>query len=237
VLGCSVQTGSTEQCRCSDIRCISVAIDNSSAATDPECCLWDFPPNLDDGVTSELQELGYAFGRTTSNAPRFCISYPVPSGSVDLKNYFIVKLDLQGPDLCISELGRSENKSCSVQLQTVKKADYCSGVPVTGAHLVNFSVDCLNCDVYTANFQFRVYSEAFNATQESWCDKIDRSVPSEKYYMQNTSKPSDEEKHTRTDPLVDENPSPDEYHNSGASRLLTYTLPAVVTILTALLIA
>jgi hypothetical protein len=99
VLGCSVQTGSTEQCRCSDIQCISVAIDNSSAATDPECCLWDFPPDLDDGVTSELQALGYAFGRTTPDAPRFCISYPVPSGSVDLKNYFIVKLDLQGPDL------------------------------------------------------------------------------------------------------------------------------------------
>ena len=86
---------------CSDIQCISVAIENSSAAGgDPECCLWDFPPDLDDdGVTSELQELGYAFGRTTPNAPRFCIAYPVPSNSVDLKNYFLVKLDLKGPDV------------------------------------------------------------------------------------------------------------------------------------------
>jgi hypothetical protein len=78
--------------------------------------------------------------------------------------------------------------------------------------------------------------ELLDTTQESWCDKIDRSVPSEKY-MQDSRKPSDEEKDTRTDPLVDENPSPDEYRNSGASRLLTNTLLAVVTILTALLMA
>ena len=87
---------------CSDIQCISIAIEthNSSAAGgDPECCLWDFPPNRAVGVANELQVLGYAFGRTTPNAPRFCITYPVPNSSVDLNNYFLVKLDLQGPDV------------------------------------------------------------------------------------------------------------------------------------------
>ena len=27
---------------------------------------------------------------------------------------------------------------------------------------MNFTVDCLNCDEYAADFQFRVYSEAFS---------------------------------------------------------------------------
>ena len=45
----------------------------------------------------------------------------------------------------------------------VQKADYCSGVPVSGVKVVNFSIDCLNCsEKYFADFQFRVYSEAFS---------------------------------------------------------------------------
>ena len=57
--------------------------------------------------------------------------------------------------------------------------------------------------------------------------------------MQDASKPIDEEKDTRRDPLVNEenpNSSPDEYNNSGASSTLAHTLLLVLltTIVTAL---
>jgi hypothetical protein len=102
------------------MNCINSAIDNSSSVAEPrECCLWDFPPNRAVGVTTDFELLGYAFGRTSVSAPRFCISYPVPDSSLHLKSYFLVKLDLQGPDVCISEPGITENKSCSSRLESV----------------------------------------------------------------------------------------------------------------------
>ena len=82
--------------------CISRAIEmhNSTASGDhTECCLWDFPPNLAVGFTSEFQKMGYAFGRATHEAPSFCISYLVPETSLELQSYFLVKLDLKGPDV------------------------------------------------------------------------------------------------------------------------------------------
>ena len=91
----SVQWIAAEQCKCSDTVCIDIA---TEAANSTECCLWDFPPN---GASNpgHFQELGYATGSTTMKAPHFCITYPINDSAVDMKNYFLVKLDLTGPDV------------------------------------------------------------------------------------------------------------------------------------------
>jgi hypothetical protein len=140
------------------MECISVA---TQTANSTECCLWDFPPNGGDGP---FQELGYALGWATMKAPHFCITYPIADSAVNMKNYFLVKLDLTGSNVCISEPGKIENKSCSTVLHEVPvlKADYCPGVAVSGVQSVNFSVDCINCEKNEATFQFRVYSESFS---------------------------------------------------------------------------
>lgn len=227
-----------KQCMCSDMNCINSAIDNSSSVAEPrECCLWDFPPNRAVGVTTDFELRGYAFGRTTVSAPRFCISYPVPDSSLHLKSYFLVKLDLQGPDVCISEPGITENKSCSSRLESVpvKKADYCSGVAVMGVQYVNFSVDCLECSQYEAYFQFRVYSESFNTSQDHWCDEIDRSVPSEHYFS--SDKPTTDKTHTGKgdgkDREEEEETDEETEERTSGSQGLSHILPALTLLLSA----
>lgn len=86
----AVRSTVAEQCGCTDVKMMT---SNSS-----ECCLWDFPPSGDN--PQEFHKLGYAFGFTTMNVPSFCITYPIAESNVDMKNYFIVKVDLQGgPDV------------------------------------------------------------------------------------------------------------------------------------------
>lgn len=107
VLSSSAQTESPtlpapSSCNCSDIRCVSNAVElyNATAAGDsPLCCVWDFPPGGSKHGINPLQELGYAFGLTTFNSPRFCVAYPVPESYIEMNSYFHVKLDLQGPDV------------------------------------------------------------------------------------------------------------------------------------------
>lgn len=90
----AVRSTVAEQCDCTDILCLEKMITSNSS----ECCLWDFPPSGDN--PQEVNKLGYAFGFTTMDAPSFCITYPIADSNVDMKNYFIVKVDLQGgPDV------------------------------------------------------------------------------------------------------------------------------------------
>lgn len=91
----SVQSTAAKQCNCSDMACIQLTAETNVS----ECCLWDFPPNGVHDVAAEFQEMGYALGLTTWKAPHFCITYPIDDGKVNMKNYFLVKLDLQGPDV------------------------------------------------------------------------------------------------------------------------------------------
>ena len=94
----SVQSSTAKQCKCSDIPCIDAAAESSNS-TEYECCLWDFPLRTVSTAVYEFQEMGFAFGRTTVNVPHFCITYPIAEDNVDKNNYFLVKLDLQGPDV------------------------------------------------------------------------------------------------------------------------------------------
>ena len=86
------QATSAEQCNCSDSTCVSYA---AMTGNSTECCLWDFPPN--GPSATEVEEMGYAVGWTTMEAPHFCITYPIPDRLVHKMNYFLVKLDLSGP--------------------------------------------------------------------------------------------------------------------------------------------
>ena len=53
---------------------------------------------------------------------------------------------------------------CNVYKQ---KADYCSGVSVSGVQSVKFSLDCVDCENSRAVIQFRVYSESFSEKNTS----------------------------------------------------------------------
>lgn len=89
-----VQLSATEQCKCSDRKCIELA---ASTTNSSECCLWDFP--LKSAALTQYEAMGFAHGLATVTAPRFCVTYPISEYNATKNNYFLVKLDLAGPDV------------------------------------------------------------------------------------------------------------------------------------------
>lgn len=88
----AVRSTVAEQYGCTDVQYMMKSSNSS------ECCLWDFPSRGDN--PQGVHKLGYAVGFTSMESSSFCITYPIADSNVDMKNYFIVKVDLQGgPDV------------------------------------------------------------------------------------------------------------------------------------------
>ena len=82
-------------CKCSNITCTTQAGD--------ECCLWDFPVvDLNPNFGLEGHPHGFVLSSLLvdgSDDPSVCVTYPISDEHVDSKNYFLISLESDGPEM------------------------------------------------------------------------------------------------------------------------------------------